>query len=157
MAVVAASTETGPVGATVSSVASVSANPPLLSFSVSQAGRSGPALAGSGRVGVHVLTEAQADVAAAFADRTAPRFTLGQGWRLPQGQPPVLEDAAASFYGQVVRVVPAGEAWLVLVEIESITLDEAADPLLHQARRYWSLGAQVSTPPLDRVLPEKAS
>jgi len=157
VAIVAASTETGPVGATVSSVASVSANPPMLSFSVSRSGRSGPALTGSDRLAVHVLTESQADLAAAFADRTAPRFTVAQGWALPQGQPPVLDDAAASFSGKVVRVVPAGEAWLVLLEVESVRLGETADPLLHHDRHYWSLGPSVSTLPLDRILPEKAS
>ncbi len=157
VAIVAASTETGPVGATVSSVASVSANPPMLSFSVSRSGRSGPALTGSDRLAVHVLTESQADVAAAFADRTAPRFTPAQGWTLSQGLPPILDDAAASFYGQVVRVIPAGEAWLVLLEIDAVDLDEAAEPLLHHDRHYWSLGPSASTVPLDRILPEKAS
>ncbi len=158
VAVVAASTETGPVGATVSSVASVSANPPMLSFSVSRSGRSGPALTGSDRLAVHVLTESQADVAAAFADRTAPRFTLAQGWTLPHGEPPILDDAAASFYGRVARVIPAGEAWLVLLEVDAVGLgesDESGDPLLHHDRNYWSLGPSVST--LDRILPEKAS
>lgn len=157
VAIVAASTETGPVGATVSSVASVSANPPMLSFSVSRSGRSGPALTGSDRLAVHILTESQADVAAAFADRTAPRFTAAQGWTLPQRQPPVLADTAASFSGRVARVVPAGEAWLVLLEVDAVTLGEDAEPLLHHNRHYWSLGASVSTLPLDRILPEKAS
>ncbi|MGY0388829.1 flavin reductase family protein [Nocardioides sp. WG-D5] len=157
VAVVATSTDTGPVGATVSSVASVSANPPMLSFSVSRSGRSGPALTASDRLAVHVLTDSQADVAAAFADRTAPRFTVAQGWTLQHGEPPVLDDAAASFYGQVVRVVPAGEAWLVLLEIDAVSLDETAEPLLHHDRHYWSLGPSAGTVPLDRILPEKAS
>jgi flavin reductase (DIM6/NTAB) family NADH-FMN oxidoreductase RutF len=157
VAIVATATETEPVGATVSSVASVSANPPMLSFSVSRSGRSGPALTGSDRVAVHVLTESQADIAAAFADRTAPRFTLAQGWTLPLDEPPILDDAAASFYGRVVRVVPAGEAWLVLLEIDTVSLDETAEPLLHHDRHYWSLGPSASTLPLERILPEKAS
>ena len=161
VAVVAASTETGPVGATVSSVASVSANPPMLSFSVSRSGRSGPALTGSDRLAVHVLTASQADLAAAFADRTAPRFTAEQGWTLPEGRPPILDDAAVSFSGQVVRVVPAGEAWLVLLAVDTIDLGESTDPLLHHDRRYRSLGPSVgtapSTVPLDRILPERAS
>ncbi|NGN92844.1 flavin reductase family protein [Nocardioides sp. KC13] len=157
VAIVATSTETGPVGATVSSVASVSANPPMLSFSVSRSSRSGPAFTESDRLAVHVLTDSQAHVAAAFADRTAPRFTLTQGWRLPLGEPPILDDAAATFYGRVVRVVPAGEAWLVLIEVDEVTLGENAEPLLHHDRHYWSLGPSVSTVPLDGILPEKAS
>ena len=170
VAIVAASTETGPVGATVSSVSSVSANPPLLSFSVTRSGRSGPALVGSGHLVVHVLTEDQAHVAAAFADRTAPRFTPEQGWTLPQGQPPALDDVAASFYGHVTRVVPAGEAWLVLLEVDSVDLGDTADaiapgPLLHHDRRYWSGGTPIDPSTtavraarrLERVRPERAS
>lgn len=170
VAIVAASTDEGPVGATVSSVSSVSANPPLLSFSVLRSGRSGPALVGSGHLAVHVLTEDQAPLAAAFADRTAPRFTADQGWTLHDGQPPALDDVAASFYGHVSRVVPAGEAWLVLLEVGSVDLGEPADstgsgPLLHHDRRYWSGGTPidpsatpvVSARTLDRVLPERAS
>lgn len=156
VAIAATSTEGGPVGATISSLASVSANPPMLSFSVSRSGRSGPALSASDRLAVHTLTASQAHVAAAFADRNAPRFTLAQGWTLPQGEPPVLRDAAASFYGDVVRVVPAGEAWLVLLEVDRMDLGETAEPLLHHDRRYWSLGPAVSLP-LDRIAPEKAS
>lgn len=170
VAIVASSTEDGPVGATVSSVSSVSADPPLLSFSVKRSGRSGQALVGSGHLAVHVLTEDQAHVAAAFADRTAPRFTPEQGWTLPHGEPPALDDVAASFYGHIARVVPAGEAWLVLLAVDSVDLGDPADPiapgpLLHHDRRYWSGGTPIdpatiavrAARPLGSVLPERAS
>lgn len=143
VAVVAAATESGPVGVTISSLSSVSAVPPLLSFSVSRSGRSGPAIVGCDQLGVHVLTEQQVAIAAAFADRTAPRFTEEQRWALSDGKPPVLADSSVSFYGRVVRVVPAGEAWLVLLEVDTVDLADSADPitaspLLHHDRRYWS-------------------
>lgn len=169
VAVVAASTEDGPVGATVSSVSSVSANPPLLSFSIMRAGRTGPALVSSGHLAVHVLTEEQAHIAAAFADRNAPRFTPDQGWTLSPGQPPVLDQVAASFYGHITRVVPAGEAWLVLVAVDSVALGDPADttapgPLLHHDRRYWSGGTPVDPAAsavrarsVQPALPEQAS
>ncbi|MGP3918254.1 flavin reductase family protein [Nonomuraea sp. 10N515B] len=138
--IVAASTENGPVGATVSSVTSVSASPPMLSFSMSRSGRSGPKLVESSRLVVHVLAASQAKVAAAFADRSAPRFTAEQGWIVRTGHPPVLDGAVAGFYGRVVRVLPAGEAWLVLVEVDEVSLGDGAAPLLHHDRRFWSLG-----------------
>ncbi|UBU18247.1 flavin reductase family protein [Nonomuraea gerenzanensis] len=140
VAIVAASTESGPVGATVSSVTSVSASPPMLSFSMSRSGRSGPRLVESSQLVVHVLAASQAKVAAAFADRSAPRFTAEQGWTLRKGRPPVLDGAVAAFYGRAVRVLPAGEAWLVLVEVDDVSLGEGAAPLLHHDRRFWSLG-----------------
>ncbi|TQL70371.1 flavin reductase (DIM6/NTAB) family NADH-FMN oxidoreductase RutF [Nocardioides albertanoniae] len=153
VAIVAASTQAGPVGVTISSLSSVSANPPLLSFSVSRAGRSGPAIVGCGELAVHVLDDDQATLAAAFAHRTAPRFTDEQGWTFQPGRPPVLDRAAASFYGRVTRVVPAGEAWLVLLEVDTVDLSDAGAsvrPLLHHDRRYWSLGTAADA--LDGVV-----
>lgn len=146
--IVAASTEAGPVGATVSSVSSVSTQPPMISFSVSRSSRSGPALVGGSQLSIHVLADSQAPLAAAFADRSAPRFTAEQGWTLLPGRPPILDRARARFIGHVVHVVPSGDAWLVLVEVDEVVLDgnatgtatDNATPLLHHDRGYWSLG-----------------
>lgn len=147
VAVVATTTARGPVGATLSSVASVSVDPPTLSFSVSTSGRSGPVLAAAERVAVHVLSAAQAPLAAAFADRAADRFTAEQGWVLRDDAPPALPGAAASFTGRVVRTVPVGGATLVLVEVDDVALGEHTSPLVHLDRRYRTVGATLEVAP----------
>ena len=95
VAIVVGETAQGPVGATVSSVASVSVTPPLLSFSLARASTVGPQLVGCDALSVFLLTADQADLARAYADRRAERFTAAQGWvRDERGL--VLPDAVAA-------------------------------------------------------------
>lgn len=134
VAVITAVTPDGPVGLTASSVASVSAEPTVVSFSVATAGRSATALLGTERMSVHLLASDQADVARAFATSGAPRFTAVQGWdgdRLP--------GALATLDGVVRSRVPLGEATLVVLEIETTTLGSGVSPMVHHDRTYWSL------------------
>ncbi|MBM7519699.1 flavin reductase family protein [Nocardioides nitrophenolicus] len=136
VALVVGETDTGPVGATVSSVASVSADPPLLSFSLARTSTVGPRLVGSGELSVFLLAATQADLAAAYADREAERFTARQGW-VREGGELVLPDAVATFRGRPSHVIPAGGSWLVLLEVDRVALGPAAAPLVHHDRAYW--------------------
>ncbi|WP_408896070.1 flavin reductase family protein [Nocardioides sp. R1-1] len=148
VALVVGETATGPVGATVSSVASVSADPALLSFSLARASSVGPQLVGCDRLSVFVLSADQADLAAAYADRRAERFTDEQGWaRDERGL--VLPGAVATFRGRAVRVIPAGGSWLVLLEVDEVELGRPVAPLVHHDREYWT----PAPLPEDRVLP----
>lgn len=133
-------TPVGPVGATVSSLASVSVEPPLLSFSLARASSVGPRLVGCDALSVFVLAATQADLAAAYADREAERFTAAQGWVRDDGRL-VLPDAVATFRGRPGHVIPAGGSWLVLLEVERVELGPATAPLVHHDRAYWVPGA----------------
>ncbi|MEI5676521.1 MULTISPECIES: flavin reductase family protein [Nocardioides] len=141
--IVAAATPTGPVGATVSSVASVSVEPPLLSFSLLRSSTTAGALVDAGRLVVHQLAADQVEVAAAFASRTAARFTAEQGWSRAADGTPLLAGATASYGGRVEQVIPAGGSWLVLLRVDDVTLGPEAAPLLHHDRRYWSVAPVV--------------
>ena len=135
VSIVVGDSAAGPVGATVSSVASVSAEPPLLSFSLTRAGTTGARLIESERLSVYVLAAGQADLAAAYADRRAERFTAEQGWRRGE-HGLVLPGALATFRGRPSRVIPAGGSWLVLLAIDEIELGEPDLPLVHHDRAY---------------------
>ena len=69
-----------PHGLTASSLASVSVEPPMLSYSVTRSGTSARALVAADEVTVFMLSEHQARVADDFATPGAPRFTTDQGW-----------------------------------------------------------------------------
>lgn len=140
VALVVGETPAGPVGATVSSLASVSAEPPLLSFSLSRTSSVGPRLVGCDALAVFVLAAKQADLAAAYADREAGRFTAAQGW-LRDGGRLVLPDAVATFRGRPGHVIPAGGSWLVLLEVELVEIGPPAAPLVHHDRAYWAPAA----------------
>ncbi|MGI3779839.1 MAG: flavin reductase family protein, partial [Janthinobacterium lividum] len=63
-----------PVGFTATSVISVSADPPLLAFSVDSASSSWPALASAETLVVNFLSAAQVEVSARFATSGIDRF-----------------------------------------------------------------------------------
>ena len=68
-------------GFTATSVISVSADPPILTFSIDSSSSSWPALAAADTLVVNFLAAAQVDVSARFATRGIDRFAEG-GWTL---------------------------------------------------------------------------
>jgi flavin reductase (DIM6/NTAB) family NADH-FMN oxidoreductase RutF len=141
VALVTCITQAGPVGLTASSVASVSVTPPMLSFSVSRASTSGAALVSASRLNVILLGAEDAGRASDFATQGAARFVSDQGWVAGAGELPVLRSAPVVMSGRPSRVVPAGESWLVLVDVASVELGPARRPLVYYDRGYWSLTA----------------
>lgn len=88
VAVITARCESGPVGFTATSLTSVSAEPPMLSFGVGTGASSWPAISETEHVGVHILGEHQQDLAATFARSGADRFGPATAWREgPEGVP----------------------------------------------------------------------
>jgi flavin reductase (DIM6/NTAB) family NADH-FMN oxidoreductase RutF len=75
VAVITAAGGAQPVGFTATSLSSVAAEPPLLSFGISTGSSSWPTLAHAPFVGVHLLGEHQEDLAATFARSGARRWT----------------------------------------------------------------------------------
>jgi flavin reductase (DIM6/NTAB) family NADH-FMN oxidoreductase RutF len=76
----------GPHGATVSSLASVSLRPALLSVSLDRRSSLLSRIVDNGRFGVNVLSAAQAELATAFASRGLARFG-GAAWSLSRSLP----------------------------------------------------------------------
>lgn len=74
VAVITARGPGGPAGFTATSLTSVSARPPLLSFGIGAGSSSWPAVSEAEHVGVHVLGEHQEELAATFARSGADRF-----------------------------------------------------------------------------------
>ncbi|MCL8024541.1 flavin reductase family protein [Nocardioides bruguierae] len=152
VAIVVGEGEDGPVGITASSVASVSAHPPILSFSLSRSGSSAQAIAGSPRVAVMLLTADHRPLAESFARSGGDRFTPDQPWLTSPDALPVVDGAAAVLHGRVSRVVPAGDSWLVLVAVDDVVLaqrdtehdtdgtsgGDALQPLVYADRRWWT-------------------
>lgn len=139
VSLIACATATGPVGLTASSLASVSANPPMLSFSVLRTSSAAAELVASDRVSVTVLGEDDRDVAAAFAKHGAERFTGAQGWVEADGGLPVLKTAPVTMWARPERVVPAGESWLVLAEVTDVQFGPPSGPLVYWNRNYRHL------------------
>ena len=94
------------VGFTATSVISVSAEPPLIAFSVAGSSSSWTALALADTVVVNFLTAEQAEVSTRFATSGIDRFAHG-GWSLlPTGEP-VLDATPRWLRGRIVQGTPS--------------------------------------------------
>jgi flavin reductase (DIM6/NTAB) family NADH-FMN oxidoreductase RutF len=139
VAVITAHGDGGPVGFTATSLTSVSAEPPLLSFSIGTGSSSWPAVAASDHVGVHILGEHQQDLAATFARSGADRFGAPTAWREGPEGVPVLDDVLAWLVCRVIGRVPAGNHRIVLAEVVHGDPAGPGRPLLYHQGRFNGL------------------
>ena len=148
VAIITAQGASGPVGLTASSVFSVSANPPMVAFSLSAHSSSAPAIREAGTVVVHLLGADQVDLATTFATGGIDRFEDTSTWsRLVTGEP-VLPRASAWLRGVIVSEMTAGDSTVVAVQVLQVSRQSAADgdaeqarPLVYHNRSWHSLSS----------------
>ncbi|MGI3781546.1 MAG: flavin reductase family protein [Janthinobacterium lividum] len=130
-----------PVGFTATSVISVSADPPLLAFSVDSASSAWRALASAETLVVNFLTAAQVEVSARFATSGIDRFATTDWYELPTGEP-VLVGSAAWVRGEILQRTPVGRSFLVSVlALESdVPAAGSESPLVYHDRSYHGIG-----------------
>ena len=140
VAVVTADGSGGPVGFTATSLASVSAQPPLVSFNVAVRSSSWPALETADVVGVSVLGEHQEGLATRFATPRTDRFAAPTAWaRGPHGAP-LLDGVAAWLVASVEQRVEAGDHVIVVARVlASGTGPDGVAPLVHHDGRFSRL------------------
>jgi flavin reductase (DIM6/NTAB) family NADH-FMN oxidoreductase RutF len=141
IAVITAQGADGPVGLTASSVSSVSAEPPVLAFSVSTASSSAAALVAADTLVVHLLGADQLGIAQLFAARGADRFGGAVAWRrLPSGEP-LLVDAPWALRCRILHRLPVGGSMILAAEVLSIEQSghDGATPLVYHNRAYHRL------------------
>jgi flavin reductase (DIM6/NTAB) family NADH-FMN oxidoreductase RutF len=139
VAVVTADAGRGPAGVTVTSLASLSAEPPLLSFGISATASTWPHLRDAHTAVVHLLGVAHAELARTFATSGVDRFAAPTRWgRLRTGEP-VLDGATAWLRISIEHRHPAGGSHLVIGRVEEIGLTENSGPLLYHDGTYRAL------------------
>ena len=139
VAVVTTDAGRGPAGVTVTSLASLSAEPPLLCFSIAATASTWPHLRDAGGAVVHLLGAGHATLARTFATSGIDRFAAPTRWRrLPSGEP-VLEDAAAWLRISIEHRHPAGGSHLVIGRVEEVGLADSGAPLLYHDGSYHAL------------------
>jgi flavin reductase (DIM6/NTAB) family NADH-FMN oxidoreductase RutF len=138
VAVVTADAGRGPAGVTVTSLASLSAEPPLLSFGISATASTWPHLRDADTAVVHLLGAAHAELARTFATSGVDRFATPTRWRrLPTGEP--VLDGAAWLRISLEHRHPAGGSHLVIGRVEEVGLAEPGGPLLYHDGSYHAL------------------
>jgi flavin reductase (DIM6/NTAB) family NADH-FMN oxidoreductase RutF len=129
----------GPVGFTATSLNSVAAEPPLISFGVGTSSSSWPAVAEAEHIGVHILGEHQRELAATFARSGADRFAPPTRWRAGPEGVPVLDGVLAWLVCRVIARVPAGDHRVVIAEAVVGDPAGAGRPLLYHQGRFNTL------------------
>ncbi|MDM4761751.1 flavin reductase family protein [Galbitalea sp. SE-J8] len=132
----------GPVGLTATSVFSVSAEPPLLVFSLSTTSSSAPAIARADTVVVHLLGAHQLDAAKLFATSGVDRFADPDSWdRLITGEP-YLPAAPTWIRGRIINRMDAGGSTVVAVHALQAKQTDGTDPapLVYHNRTWHHIG-----------------
>jgi flavin reductase (DIM6/NTAB) family NADH-FMN oxidoreductase RutF len=129
------------VGTTVTSVMSVSADPPLVAVGLAAGGYPVEVLESVGTCALSVLAAEHAIVASRFssAGRPSARHLLeAVPWiRAPGSGAVVLEQAAAALDCRLERLVEAGDHVLALLTVDAVVvLTPAARPLLRLRGRF---------------------
>ncbi|ARJ07341.1 flavin reductase [Humibacter sp. BT305] len=149
VAVITADAGDGPVALTATSVFSVSAEPPVLVFSVSEHSSSTPTIRRAATVVVHLLGAGQLDIAKLGATSGIDRFADTSIWsRLPTGEP-YFPAAHAWIRGEVVNQMEVGGSTVVAVQAlethapppgDHSADAEEAQPLVYHNRTWHRLG-----------------
>lgn len=147
VAVITADSKEGPVGLTATSVTSVSVDPPLLVFSVSELASSAPAIRAAETLVVHILSADQIEIAKLCATSGIDRFADTSKWmRLVTGEP-IFTAASTWIRGRVVSTMNAGGSTVIAVEALQSGISERADsdspwagrPLVYHNRTWHTL------------------
>ncbi|OJX64544.1 MAG: flavin oxidoreductase [Micrococcales bacterium 73-13] len=141
VAVITADPGDGPVALTLTSVASISAEPPLLFFSVSDLSSAAPSVLRSDTVVVHLLDADRVDLAVLAATSGIDRFADRDAWtRLPSGEPRYL-GVENWLRCRIVNRLIAGASTVMIAEVleTSTPDDEVRPPLVHHDRTWHRL------------------
>jgi flavin reductase (DIM6/NTAB) family NADH-FMN oxidoreductase RutF len=150
VAVITADAGDGPVALTATSVISVSADPPLLVFSVSGTSSSTPTIRKADTVVVHLLGAGQIDIAKLGATSGIDRFGDQSIWSRFSSGEPYFPAAHAWIRGRVVNKMEAGGSTVLAVHALETHAPAAGDPhadaadshpLVYHNRTWHRLGA----------------
>lgn len=121
----------GPVGFACQSFASLSLDPPLVTFAVARTSKTWPRIEAAGAFGVNVLAGDQEQLCRRFAASQTDKFA-GATWEpAPVSGSPLLTGAIAWIDCSIFAVHSGGDHWIVLGRVSTMQAAESApDPLL---------------------------
>ena len=129
------------VGMTANSFTSVSFEPPLVLVCLACQSRSYSSLVESGRFAVNVLSEAQADIARAFAVQGGDRSEICR-WHLTDRGYPVLEQHHAALECRLEREHKSGDHAILVGAVEALSVrNSEGAPLVFYGGRLFGLSA----------------
>lgn len=139
VAVVACIDDGKPRGLLVSSLTSLSVEPPRVLFCVAKSAGSHDPLARADRCALSVLSDRDAEEAERFSSthRGTERFTSA-AWRLAPEGPPLHRGALIGLTGPVSQLIDAGSHSVFILDVETVET-RSAGPLIYFDRAFRSL------------------
>lgn len=133
-----------PIGMTMTSVTSVSMDPPTVLICVHHSSRLGQILRVSSSYCINFLHSSQHEIAQAFGGAldTSERFSVGE-WNLDYESAPYLETAQASVFCELESAAAVGTHIVIVGRVKEVRLFGEPEPLIYSDGRYAALGAGV--------------
>ncbi|MCE5290016.1 MAG: flavin reductase family protein [Nocardiaceae bacterium] len=138
--IVTMQTDTGPMGFTATSFASISLTPPLISFNISHVSSCIDAIYQAETVVIHFLGEHQRHLAERFARSAEERFSDPSLWRALPTEEPVLHGTPLWLRVKIQKLIPIGDHTLVVglvLRVHQDMDDPAPAPLLYHEGGYF--------------------
>ena len=148
---VVTATQDGPHGTTVSSFASLSLRPPMITVALDRGSRLLDPVLRTRRFGVNVLSHGQEETARQFARRSADRFAAVD-WHYDHGLPRLTE-APAWLACELAEAVEGGDHVLLLGSVREAAA-RTAPPLVYGHRVYGTHSGFAARPrrPIDDLI-----
>ena len=127
-----------PAGLIVNSLASVSLEPPLVSFCPSRSSLTWARMRTARRFGVSLLGRQHQGFVASATPAGADRFA-GLDWEPGPGGAPLLTNALACMECAIVAEHPAGDHWIVVGRVEELRIPPVEDPLVFYGGAFRAL------------------
>jgi flavin reductase (DIM6/NTAB) family NADH-FMN oxidoreductase RutF len=124
-----------PVGFTATSLASLAAVPPLVTFNMARVASAWPAMTVGNHVAIHTLGPRSRVVAEKLAADNAVRF-VGDHWVPGPHGVPILTGVTAWMVGRIIEVHPVHNNAVVIVQVEEGTLGDEDEALIYHERQY---------------------
>ncbi|MCY7412503.1 MAG: flavin reductase family protein [Salinibacterium sp.] len=124
-----------PHGFTATSLASLAAVPPLVTFNMAQVSTSWPAMTVGNRVAIHMMGARSRHLAEIMAGDHDARF-VGDHWRPGPYGVPILGGVTAWMLARISQVHPVQANAVIVAEVESGELGAEDEALLYTERRY---------------------
>jgi flavin reductase (DIM6/NTAB) family NADH-FMN oxidoreductase RutF len=119
----------GPVGTAIGSFASLSLDPPLVTFSITKTSSSWPKIRDTGVFCASVLAEDQEHVSRAFAQSGADKFA-GLGYKAMGTGSPRIDDCVVWMDCDIADVHEGGDHDIVVGAVREMAVEREVKPLL---------------------------
>ncbi|WP_152364671.1 flavin reductase family protein [Microlunatus speluncae] len=139
VAAITAAAGSAPVGFTATSVVSVSLNPPMVSFSLSNSASSFSVVDRASYAAINLLAADQSELAVRFATSGIDRFAHPTRWSTLADGTPVLDDAASLLHGRIAHRFAVGDHQIVVLRLLTAEVRRPYRPLVYHDGGYGAL------------------